>query len=84
MVPRRAIFVFQACNDRPSMPCARAHAPTFIPLRSAARRHRTASRSSSIFVQLTIATSQVLCSVQCAVDDGIPFDFYALLEEGES
>ena len=43
------MFICQACSERPSTPCARAHAPALTPLRSAARRHWTASRSSSIF-----------------------------------
>ena len=46
---RRSRFSRQACSDRPSMPCRRAHAASPRPLTSAASRQATASSSSRSF-----------------------------------
>jgi hypothetical protein len=63
-LPPRSRFICQACSERPSTPCARAHSPAFNPERLAADRHRRASFSSSIFVPA--ATRDLLVATEPA------------------
>ncbi len=55
--PRRVRFIRQAFSDRPSMPWARAQAPTRSPVLRAAAKQRRASRSSVIFRRSFIGSS---------------------------
>src|ERR1041384_1658570 len=57
--PPRSRFMCQACSERPSTPCARAHSPRLRPSRFAATTHRRASLSSSIFFLTDIRDLQV-------------------------
>ncbi len=59
VVHRRARFTFQALSERPPMACARAHSPALRPASLAARRHRRASVSSSIFRALATGNFRV-------------------------
>lgn len=89
VLPRRSRFICQACSERPSMPCARAHSPALQPLRFAASRYRCASLSSSIFLptgtrDLHVATEPArrLPTNHPAVADGSRSDARTRVELG--
>lgn len=73
LLPRRGAHSQQpnVCSCE-RCPWARAHSPALRSPRSMARRHRTASRSSSIFRRLPIATTVLRSSLNPAAPEIMP------------